>query len=623
MELSEFNPPVRQSLTDEEISQKLGSASADEAGMLAAMQFLEAQTALREQDNLATAAWLEKMRGSDDPRASIAIQNFERAKQGQEALPLVAESAPVPEAVVEPIGSAEENVEAFEELILETVAKEEPLVEEESGSEAAEQLAVEAKEKPVTGYRLVSASNWILGMGVLVPAVGAVTAHLLGLNFVTSVLAGLVGILVGATVNVLGLLTARRTHRGLAVASRATFGVFGSIVPGVLLALAGVFTLAVLAFGFGTYLDQRVQGIDKPFSTPLLTLGTAGSLTITGLIAIASIVLAGVLAVFGGRVSRILKVTLASATLVGFLYVAISTTWKIGFTDLARVFELDKFLVGAALFALIVSVFAYGVDGESISIASWGATRKRLTWPLFIFGFILPVLSYSHVAALLSSNVIGKKTSIQTVIDYFLATGQEIGGTVMLDLAIVSVLGLMFTGLMRLIESLKTLGVNHIGYGSAITLILVAVSLVTVEAIFVSDPLSFNLTLAAILIIPAVAWTGMVLTETILRRGKYHDASLTRSYGFYGSVNWVAMASLVLSTVIAYAVAEPFGFATWFGFFTNAFGFAVSVPVAGLMAMATAVLLTLALGYPRIARQQRETKAVEERRFDLVDVVVD
>lgn len=321
--------------------------------------------------------------------------------------------------------------------------------------------------------------------------------------------------------------------------------------------------------------------------------------------------------------SRILKVTLASATLVGFLYVAISTTWKIGFTDLARVFELDKFLVGAALFALIVSVFAYGVDGESISIASWGATRKRLTWPLFIFGFILPVLSYSHVAALLSSNVIGKKTSIQTVIDYFLATGQEIGGTVMLDLAIVSVLGLMFTGLMRLIESLKTLGVNHIGYGSAITLILVAVSLVTVEAIFVSDPLSFNLTLAAILIIPAAAWTGMVLTETILRRGKYHDASLTRSYGFYGSVNWVAMASLVLSTVIAYAVAEPFGFATWFGFFTNAFGFAVSVPVAGLMAMATAVLLTLALGYPRIARQQRETKAVEERRFDLVDVVVD
>jgi hypothetical protein len=623
MELSEFNPPVRQSLTDEEISQKLGSASADEAGMLAAMQFLEAQTALREQDNLATAAWLEKMRASDDPRASIAIQNFERAKQGQEPLPLVAESAPLPEAVVEPIGSAEENVEAFEELILETIPKEEPVLQQESGAEVSEQIEVEAKEKPVTGYRLVSASNWILGMGVLVPAVGAVTAHLLGMNFVTSVLAGLVGILAGVTVNVLGLLTARRTHRGLAVASRATFGVFGSIVPGILLALAGVFTLAVVAFGLGTYLDQRVQGIDKPFSTPLLALGTAGSLTITGLIAIASVVLAGVLAIFGGKVSRFIKVTLASATLIGFLYVAVSTTWKISFTDLARVFEIDKFLIGASLFALIVSIFAYGIDGESISIASWGATRKRLTWPVFIFGFILPVLSYSHVAALLSSNAIGKKTSIQTVIDYFLATGQDIGGTVMLDLAIVSVLGLMFTGFMRLIESLKTLGVNHVGYGSAITLILVVASLVIVEAIFVGDPLSFNLSLAAILIIPAAAWTGMVLTETILRRGKYHDASLTRSYGFYGSVNWLAMSILVLSTVTAYSLAEPFGFASWFGFLIKAFGFSLSVPVAGFMAMGIAVVLTLAVGYPRISRQQRETKAVEERRFDLVDVVVD
>ncbi|MFM2237946.1 MAG: hypothetical protein RL389_293, partial [Actinomycetota bacterium] len=41
-------------MTDEEISQKLGSSSADEAGMLEAMDFLEAQTVLREQDNAAT-----------------------------------------------------------------------------------------------------------------------------------------------------------------------------------------------------------------------------------------------------------------------------------------------------------------------------------------------------------------------------------------------------------------------------------------------------------------------------------------------------------------------------------------------------------------------------------------
>ncbi|MFM2024712.1 MAG: hypothetical protein RLZZ56_725 [Actinomycetota bacterium] len=656
MELSEFTPPVRLSLTDEQISQKLGSASADEAGMLAAMEFLEAQTALRDQDNKATESWLEKMRSSEDPRAAIAIDNFNRAKQGLAPLPLdIPEPAvePVAEAVIEVVevseifetestpevllndvvesGSAEENVEAFEEMLAETVSTEfelapEPEPELENVAEelpVVEEETTELKEKPVTGFRLVSAANWILGFGVLVPAIGAVTAHLMGMNFVTSVLAALVGILVGVKVNVLGLITAKRTHRGLAVASRATFGVFGSIVPGVFLALSGIFALAVLAFGAANLLEGRIMGVDTPFATPVLSLGAAGTLTVSGLVAIGFVLLAGLLAVFGGRISRSIKVSLASATLVGFLFVALSTTWKIDFTGLARVFDFDKFLIGAPLFALLVSIFAYGIDGESISIASWGASRKRLTWPIFIFGFLLPLLSYAHVAALLSGNPIGSKTTAQTVIDYFLATGQEIGGTVMLNLAIISVLGFLFVGLMKLIEALKTLGVNHIGYGSAIALILIFVALVTVEAFLVADPVAFNLTLTSIVLIPASAWTGAVLAETVMRRGKYHDASLTRSYGFYGSVNWLAMAIFVVSTFAGYAISQPVGFASWFGFISASTGISVSFVMSSLIAMGIACLLTLAIGYPRISRQQRETKAVEERRFDLVDVVVD
>jgi len=616
MELSEFNPPIRQSLTDEQISQKLGAAAADEAGMLAAMEFLETQTKLRDEDNRATEAWLEKMRSSSDPRSEIALQNFERAKQGLEPLSLEIDEVVV-EPALEPAGSAEENVEAFEEALLASVAVTQPL------DDAEETIFEEAGKKPVTGFRLVSASNWILGFGVLVPALGAVTAHLMGMTFVTSILTALVGILVGVKVNVLGLLTARRTHRGLAVASRSTFGVFGSIVPGLVLALSGLFALAVIAFGLATHLDGRIQGIDQPFSTPLITAGSAGTLTIAGLFAIGIVIVAGFLAIFGGKVSRILTVLLASATLGGFLYVAITTTSRIDFTGLARVFDLNSFLIGAPLFALVVSVFAYGVDGESISIASWGATKKRLTWPIFVFGFILPLLAYSHVAALLSGTSFGPKTSPASVIDFFLETGQEIGGSVMLNLAIVSVLGLMYVGLMKLIEAIKTLGVNHIGYGSAITLVFAFLVFVVVEAFFIADAVTFNLTLTAIAIIPSAAWLGAVLTETVLRRGKYHDASLTRGYGFYGSVNWVATAIFVFSSVVAFAFAEPYGFATWFGFLSNSLNFAVSVPVAGLIAMGIAVLLTLALGYPRIARQQRETAAVEERRFDLADAVVD
>jgi len=627
MEQSEFSPPARQSLTDEQISQKLGSAAADEAGMLAAMEFLETQTALREQDNQATEAWLVKMRESADPRAALALENFDRAKQGLPEKAFV-EPEPSVEEIVEPVvlatGSAEENAEAFEEQNADftelTEISEAPPVEVIEESQDVEEIS---KEKPVTGFRLVSASNWILGMGVLVPAVGAATAHLMGMTFVTSVLVALVGILVGVKVNILGLITAKRTHRGLAVASRATFGVFGSIVPGIFLAVSGLFSLGVLVFGTANLLDGRIQGLDTPFDTVLISLGGTSTLTVSGLVAIILVVVAGTLAIFGGMASRIIKVTLASITLIGFLYVAISTTWKIDFTGLARVFDLEDFLIGAPLFAVLVSVFAYGIDGESISIASWGASRKRLTWPIFIFGFILPLLSYAHVAALLSGTTVGSKTNASTVIDFFLATGQEFTGTIMLNLAIVAVIGFIFVGLMKLIEALKTFGLNHIGYGSAILLIVVFAVLVAAESFFVADTVTFNLTLAGVTLVPAAAWIGAVLTDTVMRRGKFHDASLTRGYGFYGSVNWVSLVVFVVSSVTAFAFAQPIGFVTWIGFASASTGFSITIPQAALLAIGITVVLTLALGYPRIARQQRETKAVEERRFDLVDVVVD
>jgi hypothetical protein len=156
-----------------------------------------------------------------------------------------------------------------------------------------------------------------------------------------------------------------------------------------------------------------------------------------------------------------------------------------------------------------------------------------------------------------------------------------------------------------------------------VILILALLALISIEAFFVSDAVAFNLTLTVIFIIPSAAWVGMVLTETLMRRGKYHDASLTRGYGFYGSVNWIAIAVFAVSSVTAFGFAQKIGFATWFGFLSTPTGFSISVPLAGLLAMALATVLTLALGYPRIARQQRETASVEERRFDLTDAVVD
>ena len=640
MDLSEFTPPARQSLTDEEISQRLGASTADEAGMLAAMDFLEQQTQLRDEDNRATEAWISKMKDSSDPRAAIALENLERSKRGLEPLPLidaapVAPSAPAvpeypvfntptPAAPTEPEPASEPFAEVFEPVVEpEPHATPEP-VAVFGAEEAAEVFEEEFKADEsipaptVRGFRLVSAANWIIGVGILAPAVAASVAAISGLNFVTSVLAGLVGVLVGVKVNVLGLITARRTKRGLAVATRATYGVFGAIVPGLLVLAVGVTNLSAITFAGVKYLNNTIVGL-PPFQDTVFALG-ALEVKFESIAVFVLVVVAGVLAIFGGSFARWLKISLGSVLLLSFVVLAIITIPSIDYLNLAGVFQLDKFLLVAPLFALLMSVFTYGLDGESVAAASWGATKKTLTWPIFVFGFLLPLLAYGHMAALLNGH---SYKGPEQVIEFLLSIGGEFAPTVVVDAAILGIIALLFVGVSKLIEALKTLGTNHIGFGLASVISVVFILLVTLESLFVPNATGLNISITGLLLVPGAAWIGAVLTETLMRRGAYHDASLTRSYGFYGSVNWLAGIGFVLSVVAGFSVSEDFGGFTWLGFLSAATNISVSIVLAAFISMGISVLFTLATGFPRILRQQRETKLVEDRRFDLVDVMVE
>lgn len=631
MDQSEFTPPARQSLTDQEISQRLGAATADEAGMLAAMDFLEEQTNLREQDNLATDEWISKMSESSDPRAAIALQNLERAKQGLEPLPLISPvpefpvfNNPVPEAEVSVVpepqieaplvlteevgeGSAEEAAEVFEELI-----------EEPSILDPEPALEPEITAPVVRGFRLVSAANWIIGFGILAPALAAAVSAVSGLNFVTSVLAGLVGILVGAKVNVLALITAKRTNRGLAVASRATYGVFGAIVPGVAVLAAGLGALGIIAFAGAKYFNNTIVGLTD-FNETLVTLGDV-SISLGSTLAVALTLVAAVLAIFGGGFARWTRIVIATVLLLAFLAFALLTIPNIDYLNLAGVFELNQFLIVAPVYALLVSVFTYGLDGESLATAAWGGSRKTLTWPIFVFGFILPLLTYGHMAALLNGHDF--ESGVE-VVEFLLSAGNQVSATILVDGTLLAVLGFLFIGVSKLIEALKTMGTNHIGYGLASLAASLVVLLVAILAIFTMDPLALTLSVTSVLLIPAASWIGALLTETVMRRGRFHDASLTRSYGFYGSFNWVAMVGLVLSLVFALSVAQPIPGFAWLGFLSSSINLSCNTTLAALLAMGVSILFTLATGFPRIFRQQRETKLVEDRRYDLLDVVVE
>ena len=639
MEQSEFTPPVRLSLTDQEISARLGAATADEAGMIAAMDFLEEQTNLRNQDNTATEAWISKMQESIDPRAKIALENLERVKQGLEPLPLVAPVPefpvfnPSPEPVVEPLTFDEvidakpelpELVVAEEPELPELVVAEEPFVEVSaepigSAEEAAEVFEEEQEilAPKIRGARLVSAANWVIGLGVLAPAVAAGVAAVAGLNFVTSVLAGLVGVLVGVKVNVISLFTAKRTHRGLAVASRSSFGVFGAILPGLTVMLTGISVISVIAFASAKYFNNTIVGLGD-FGDTVLALGevnvSSGALFACGLVLVSS-----VLAIYGGAFSRWTRIVVGGLLLAAFVTYAAMSVPAIDYLNLAGVFQPELFLFVTPVFVVLVSVIAYGVDGESLAAASWGASNKTLAWPMLVFGFLLPLLTYGHFAALLNGHDF--KDGLE-VVQFVLSSGNQVTSTILVDFGILAVVGLLYVGIAKLIDALKTVGTNHIGYGLA-TLVSALVTATVMGLVSVVDGLALALSLSVLFLIPAAAWVGVQLTETVMRRGKFHDASLTRSYGFYGSFNWLALVGFVGSVTFALSVSQKTDELPWLGFLTPSVGWYVTPSVAALMAMGLEVLFTLATGYPNIIRQQRETKSVEDRRYDLVNVVVD
>jgi hypothetical protein len=119
------------------------------------------------------------------------------------------------------------------------------------------------------------------------------------------------------------------------------------------------------------------------------------------------------------------------------------------------------------------------------------------------------------------------------------------------------------------------------------------------------------------------AWAGIFVADVALRKIAYHEVSLTRSYGFYRSVNVANLIGFVLSVALGFGFisSNAVGF-TWLGYLANlvsaqafsqaSFGVLVSLGFSALFP----ILFTRA----RIGVQEREVRAIEARRNDLTDL---
>lgn len=78
-------------MTDEQLQEALGAAKSDESGIMAAMELLETQSALREQDNREFEKWAKETAEIGTAEALHAVENGRRVNAGLDPLPFESE----------------------------------------------------------------------------------------------------------------------------------------------------------------------------------------------------------------------------------------------------------------------------------------------------------------------------------------------------------------------------------------------------------------------------------------------------------------------------------------------------------------------------------------------------
>ena len=181
-------------------------------------------------------------------------------------------------------------------------------------------------------------------------------------------------------------------------------------------------------------------------------------------------------------------------------------------------------------------------------------------------------------------------------------------------LALVSgaVLGIYSSGL-----TLLSLGVR-IGRPQAAFIDGVILTIGTIYVVFFADNFlnpfqSFLITLG----VPLAAWAGILIADIALRKRDYDEAALFDSSGRYGAVDWVAVGTMVVASVIGWGLvinlfAEDASWNNWQGYLLGPLGLGGK---DGTWAFANlGVLVALVLGFLVTVLARRGTVARQESR---------
>jgi purine-cytosine permease-like protein len=385
-----------------------------------------------------------------------------------------------------------------------------------------------------------------------------------GISFWQATLAAVLGTVLSFSLVGVSSLAGKKSNAPTMVLSRATFGVRGSVIPGILSYLIFVgwetvlISLATLATGT---VFIRISDIDRDIA---MVAGFALAAGIT--------VFAGVLGF-----SMIMKIQkyLTTITIVMTLFYILLTIDEVNWSAISGMPSgTTQGLIGAIIFG------ATGIGlGWVNSAADYSrylprsvSSKAVVGWTIFGASTV-PIILVIYGAALSGSS---KDLSEAIAGDPIGALTTILPTWYLIIFALVAILGLVGGAILNLYSSgltLISIGVpvkRHTAAAiDALVMFMGAIYFVWVADDFFYPFQGFLITLG----VPIAAWSAIFVTDVLLRKS-YDEKDLYRKDGRYGSWNYSSVGILVVATIVGWGFVTN-GFASWLswqGYFLGIIG---------------------------------------------------
>jgi len=385
-----------------------------------------------------------------------------------------------------------------------------------------------------------------------------------GISFWQATLAAFLGTVLSFSLVGISSLAGKKSNAPTMVLSRATFGVKGSVIPGILSYLIFVgwetvlVSLATLATGT---VFTRISDIDRDVA---MVAGFALAAGIT--------VFAGVL---GFSVIMKIQKYLTTITIAMTLFYILLTIDEVNWSAISSMETgSTQGLIGAIIFGATGIGLGWVNSAADYSRYLPRAVSSKAVVGWTVFGAsIVPILLVIYGAALSGSS---KDLSDAIAGDPIGALTTILPTWYLIIFALVAILGLVGGAILNLYSSgltLISIGLpvkRHTAAGiDALIMFMGAIYFVWIADDFFYPFQGFLITLG----VPIAAWSAIFVTDVLMRKS-YDEKDLFREDGRYGSWNYRSVGILLVATIVGWGFVTN-GFASWLswqGYFLGVIG---------------------------------------------------